>query len=709
MIVCNEFGDVVWANEELTDELRDSAASLLGPLLDNSFKKNGEKVTCLSNERHFVHAVKLHGGSGDLVGLIGVLTPSNFKVVTRSANKLEQMLCAMAESVGRERDLIGELDAMAAELALRYEELNLLYNVRDDNEAEQSECEQILEDLVRACGQHLESSVTAIILPQQNIAVSYAPATVPPESQAVTLKILQREICPWVSANRRQLVINDSKESLQATVAPSLEGKLMACPVLNELGKAYGIISAIRPVTQADFTTGDRRLLEVVATRAEKVLQLSYDPLTGLMNRNEFIRNLESSLATARSRGSQFCVLVMEIDHLRIVNDAFGHEAGDALISYVTDVLRRQVEIEKTVVARVGGGHFAIAIPGYSTNDGRRVARNLAKAIASTPFCWRESRRNITTSCGIAVMDRQTQRAKNILYTAEIACEVAQGLNPDRIAVYKESDPLFLEKREDMRWVGLIQEALLNDQFVIYCQKIEAVNSADPVDVFNEILLRLRNESGDVFTPGQFLPAAERFYLMPDIDRWVVRNLFRFLSQAQNDLQNYRQLWSVNLSGQTLSDDGFLSFVTDELHAQGIPPEIICFEVTETAAVTNIDRAQRLIDSLSAIGCQFSLDDFGTGLSSFSYLKSLQIDQIKIDGSFVQDVHQNRTSEAVVSSIIHLGHVLGMQVTAERVENNAIKQKLMNLGADFLQGYGVSKPLEINEWFRSCQNDRHGK
>lgn len=300
-------------------------------------------------------------------------------------------------------------------------------------------------------------------------------------------------------------------------------------------------------------------------------------------------------------------------------------------------------------------------------------------------------------------MDRHTQRAKTILYTAEIACDVAQSLNPDRIAVYNERDPLFLERREDLRWVGLIQDALLNDDFSIYCQKIESVKEDISGPHFQEILLRLRDDAGGISTPGQFMPAAERFYLMPDIDRWVVKNLFQFLSKVHTETEFRGHLWSINLSGQTLSDDGFLGFVTDELSTNGIPPENICFEITETAAVTNIDRAQRLIDSLRAIGCRFSLDDFGTGLSSFGYLKSLQVDHIKIDGSFVRDVLQNKTSEAVVSSIIHLGHVLGMQVTAEWVEDGVIKQKLNDLGVDFLQGYGVSKPLAIEEWLRNCQ------
>ncbi len=703
MLVCNESGSVVWANDELPEETRDSAASLLERLLDNGSLENGEKVSHFSNNSYQVHAVPVHAGSGDLVGLIGVVLPPNSKAVSRNAKKLEQILFGIAESVARERDLIGELDAMAEELALRYEELNLLYNVTDDGEVEQSECEQTLNDLVRACGQHLDSSVAAIILPRQSIAVSYAPESESPDSERNSLKILEREVCPWVTANLRQLVFNSKKDSLRATVAPSLEGKLMACPVLNELGNAYGIIAAIRPETEADFTTGDRRLLEVVATKAEKVIQLSYDPLTGLMNRNEFIRNLSGSLAAAHSCGSRYCVLVMEIDHLKIVNDAFGHEAGDALISYVTDVLRRQIDIGKNVVSRIGGGHFAISILGSTSSEGQHLAGNLAKAIASTPFCWRESRRNITVSTGIAVMDRHTQRAKTILYTAEIACDVAQSLNPDRIAVYNERDPLFLERREDLRWVGLIQDALLNDDFSIYCQKIESVKEDISGPHFQEILLRLRDDAGGISTPGQFMPAAERFYLMPDIDRWVVKNLFQFLSKVHTETEFRGHLWSINLSGQTLSDDGFLGFVTDELSTNGIPPENICFEITETAAVTNIDRAQRLIDSLRAIGCRFSLDDFGTGLSSFGYLKSLQVDHIKIDGSFVRDVLQNKTSEAVVSSIIHLGHVLGMQVTAEWVEDGVIKQKLNDLGVDFLQGYGVSKPLAIEEWLRNCQ------
>jgi diguanylate cyclase (GGDEF)-like protein len=704
MLVVNEAGEIVWTNDELSEETRRSAASLLGGFLGDTPDKNGNKVRCVSKDSCHIHAVPVCGGSGDALGLIGIVLPAKSKGKRRNSSKLEPLLCTIAESVARESDLIAELDAMANELALRYEELNLFYSVAEKEEAEQSECERTLRELVGSCGSHLEATVAAVILPQQNIVISDSPKSDACENSSHLLQLLEREVCPWVAANRRQLVINDTEESMHATAAPSLKGKLMACPVLNELGSACGIIAVVRLDSSHDFTTGDRRLLEVVATRAEKILQLSFDALTGLMNRSEFIRTLDRAMAAAHSRGSQFCLLVMEIDHLRVVNEAFGHQAGDALLIYVAGVLRERFGADGNIVARIGGAHFAILIPKSTSDDGNAVAMNLAKAVASRPFCWRESRRNITISIGLAGMDCRTERAKPVLYAAEIACEVAGGLGTNRISVYKESDPLFLEKREDMRWVGLIQSALANDRFALYCQNIEPVDGAAPDSVSGEILLRLRNDSGDVCAPGQFMPAAERFYLMPEIDRWVVTSLFKLLSKSQDAIRARRQLWSINLSGQTLSDDGFLGFVTQELQTYGIPPEQICFEITETAAVTHLDRAQRLIHSLRAIGCRFSLDDFGTGLSSFGYLKSLPLDYIKIDGSFVRDILRDNTSEAVVSSIVHLGRKLGIQVTAEWVEGDAVKEKVASLGVDFVQGSAVGGPFALDEWVRARQD-----
>ncbi len=703
MLVCDESGEIVWANDELPEETRESAASLLQKFFDNAATNNGNRPSCVRNDSCHVHAIPVYGGSGDRLGLIGIVLGADSTATRAASSGLEPMLCTIAESVARENSLISELDAMAAELALRYEELNLFYSVAEKDETGQSECEQSLRDLVGTCGSHLEAVVAAVILPQLSIIISHSSETGASEYPDHLMRLLEQEVCPWVTANRRQLVINDSEESSHATAAPSLKGKLMACPVLNELGNAYGIIAVVRVDNSADFTTGDRRLLEVVATRAEKIVQLSFDALTGLMNRNEFIRTLDRALAGAHSRGTRYCLLVMEIDHLRIVNDTFGFQAGDALLNYVAGVLRARFGNGGNIVARIGGAHFAVLIPESSTDGGRLVAKDLSKAVASRPFCWRESRRNITVSIGLAAMDSQTQRAKSVLYAAEIACEVAAELSINRISVYEEDDPLFLEKREDMRWVSLIQSALAKDQFALYCQSIEPVRPADSDQFSNEILLRLRNESGDVYAPGHFIPAAERFYMMPEIDRWVVTSLFRFLSESRNAIPNRRQLWSINLSGQTLSDDGFLAFVTRQLQAYGIPPEQICFEITETAAVTHIDRAQQLLHSLRAIGCRFSLDDFGSGLSSFGYLKSLPLDYIKIDGSFVRDVVQDKTSEAVVSSIIHLGHELGIQVTAEWVENEAVKEKVESLGIDFVQGSTAGEPLEIGEWLRARQ------
>lgn len=706
MLVCNGSGTLVWSSDELPRDARDSAASVLAELIGQQHAGRARKLRHPINGSYEIQAAPVEGNSGNFIGVVGLVLSRQKGSESPGDKVLDSILSGIAENVAREGDLLSELDAMATELALRYEELNLLYNIADDSEAEQSECAHALSELIRACGPHLDSNIAAIILPQQNVVLYHAPETESPGNVAEALASLERELCPWAIANRRPLVFNQKEETLRATIAPGVDGKLMACPVYNELGAACGIVAVIRPEIEADFTTGDRRLLEVVATKAEKLLQLSYDPLTGLMNRNEFLRNLDKSVSTARSRDLNFCLLVMEIDHLKVINDAFGHEAGDALISYVTGALRMLLEADKNVISRIGGDHFAALLPNCSLQEGQRLARRLAKAIGSAPFCWRESRRNITVSIGLAVMSKETQRAKAILYAAEIACDVARGFSTDRIAVYNEGDPLFLEKREDMRWVGLIQDALLNDRFSIYCQKIASVAESEPGTVFHEVLLRLRDPSGKISTPGHFMPAAERFYLMPEIDRWVVRSLFQFLSEARKEIDLDGHVWAINLSGQTLSDDGFLGFVTDELGTYAIPPKCICFEITETAAVTNIDRAQRLIDSLRAIGCLFSLDDFGTGLSSFGYLKSLRIDHLKIDGCFVQDVLENKTSEAVVSSIIHLGHVLGIEVTAEWVENGDIGRKVRELGVDHLQGFDVDRPQSIEDWLQGFQSDR---
>ncbi|MDX1429696.1 MAG: diguanylate cyclase, partial [Rhodothermales bacterium] len=550
MLVCNESGGLVWANDELPERTKTFAASLMERLLDDGAPINGDAIRYLSDDFFHLHAVPVRRETGDLAGLIGILLSANPDDAIRSVERLEQSLSAVAECVARETDLIDELDAMATELALRYEELNLLYDVSEEVELGQSECVQSLDELVRSCGQHLEARIAAIVLPQQKILISRASDDDSPHDVNRLLRILEREVCPWVSANRRQLVINSPAEPVHDTVTPSFEGKLMSCPVLNELGGAYGIIAVTRPDPGSDFTTGDRRLLEIVATRAEKILQLSFDPFTGFMNRNEFIRALDRSLSAAHSRGLKYCLLVIEVDHLKIVNDAFGHEAGDALLNYVSSVIRSEFAKDWNVIARIGGAHFAVLVPGCSPDDGQQLATGLADAISSSPFCWRESRRNVTVSVGVAVMDRKTERAKTVLHASEIACDVAQSFNTMRVAVYDEADPLFLEKREDMRWVGLIQEGLARDRFVIYCQKIEPLGDTNSGAVFNEVLLRLRDESDGIYVPGQFLPAAERFNLMPQIDRWVVRNLFKFIGGRRDEIRAETQLWSVNLSGQ---------------------------------------------------------------------------------------------------------------------------------------------------------------
>ena len=458
-----------------------------------------------------------------------------------------------------------------------------------------------------------------------------------------------------------------------------------AAPIKSETGEPTGVILVVHDVTEA--RTMERKLS----------YQETHDALTGLINRHEFERALVYALDSARRARENHVLCSLDLDKLMIINDTCSHEAGDEVLRQVTAQIQQCLR-ESDILARTGGDEFGILLKNWSLGDASELLGNILSNIKALRFSRGCNAFEVGVSIGIAPLTCECESVASAMSAADLACYTAKDLGGNRLHVYQASDQGLVRRQTEMQWVSRLGNAIKSDHLVLYCQDIVPVKPAGDCGRHFEILVRMLDEDGSIVTPERFLPAAERYNLIAGLDRWVISHSFAWCAEhgkAPGDSQS--DTMAINISGASVSDPGFLGFVKHELEKYRIPPGIICFEITETAAVENLDAARAVIQELRQSGCRFALDDFGSGLSSFTYLRNLPVDYLKIDGSFVKGMDTDAINCAMVSSIHQLGSVVGIETIAEFVENEAVLEKLAQIGVDYAQGYGISKPIPLHE------------
>ena len=440
----------------------------------------------------------------------------------------------------------------------------------------------------------------------------------------------------------------------------------------------------------------DRELREATVRhdrrQAEDLLrhQASHDALTGLINRREFERRLAGALREARELGRRHALCYMDLDQFKIVNDVCGHGAGDELLQQLVVQLRGCVR-ETDTLARLGGDEFGLLLENCSLESAERAAQNLLERVRRFRFAWLGKTFEVGVSIGLVPIDGSSGDASSVLSAADVACYTAKDLGRHRVHVYRTDDTEVTRRRGEMDWVSRIKHALREGQFRLFAQPIVATRDGEPRD--REVLLRLVGEHGKLVMPEAFVPAAERYGVMPALDRWVVEQVVSTCGRWQRDLPGAG--CSINISGASVNDDGFLRFLHGLIESHGLAPRTICFEITETAAIVNLTRAAHFVRELKSLGCRFALDDFGSGLSSFSYLKSLPVDYLKIAGSFVRGVTEDPVDDAMVEAINKIGHVMGLQTIAEYVEREVVLARIREIGVDYVQGNAIAAPCPL--------------
>jgi diguanylate cyclase (GGDEF)-like protein/PAS domain S-box-containing protein len=419
----------------------------------------------------------------------------------------------------------------------------------------------------------------------------------------------------------------------------------------------------------------------------------SHDVLTGLANRREFEARLERSLRSAKARESAYALCHVDIDQFKIINDNCGHSAGDALLGQVGALLKTKIRWRDTL-ARLGGDEFAVLLDSCSLDEALRMAELLREAITKHKFVWEERTFRIGASIGVVPITGESEDVAALLSAADSACAAAKEAGRNRVYSFQENDIDLMRRRREMQWAARIHNALDESRFELFRMKIDPLQKVD-LGAHYELLLRMKDETGKIVSPNDFIKAAERYGITPQIDRWVIEHALRWLV-SEADERERLALCSINLSGQSITDEKFLPFVQQQLRSSGIDGSKICFEITETAAVNSYSQANRFMEALKKeYGCKFALDDFGTGLSSFGYLKHFPVDFLKIDGSFVKEILHDPIDREMVRSINEIGHLTNKLTIAEFAENEEIINMLRSLGVDYAQGYGISSPQRI--------------
>jgi diguanylate cyclase (GGDEF)-like protein/PAS domain S-box-containing protein len=433
---------------------------------------------------------------------------------------------------------------------------------------------------------------------------------------------------------------------------------------------------------------------EVRGIARQMSYQATHDALTGLVNRIEFELRLGEALQTAHRGEATHVLCYVDLDRFKAVNDTSGHLAGDSMLREVAKLLRDAVRDSDTV-ARLGGDEFALLLVGCPLEKARQIAHDLARVIAEFRFVWKDRIYNVGASCGLVELARDSGTVEESLAAADSACYVAKKQGTGQVAVYSARDEVVARQSGEIQWLQTLQTAIRDNLFRLYWQPIVSAYGVDGRGPAMEVLVRLADESGREMAPVDFLRAAERYRLMVLIDRWVVQTTLTALGRGGITLAGERSL-AINISGQTLADGQFLEFVVDCFDRTGVNPAQVCFELSEASVVANMEHARRFVGVLHGMGCQFALDDFGSNLGSFSNLKNLPMDYLKIDGSFMRNLARDSVNQAMVAAMIKLARTLNFKVIAEHVEDASVVEAARSMGIDYLQGYAIGRPQPLS-------------
>ena len=685
VVLHDGFSNIVWASDEW--DLGDDA-ELVNDAISNALADPTEFAgSARFDADRAVYSFAVRGEQIELLGVVSMqVRLSRGRTEGRPLQYVRQLIQPALECLRRELSLRSKLGCRERDLGIRERDLSLMLEM-SSNETATGDTDEF--DLILKTGlEHMGCALAALWVPDKGIAMSMTRSGNPmaPES----LQRAQQHLMAWMQLQQRTIVVNHISKVASDVAAPY---KILACPVRHPSERVMGVLALFNPPSARDFDSHQTRIAELLAKKAMIVIQAQYDSNTGLMTRHAFERQAASLLASAGAPDT-YCILYLDIDRLHVINETFGMHVGDDVIARVAECVAKSLP-DSALSARISGDRLAALIPNGNMESAAAIAERIRDAAAAISPRAGHGSFEVSVCVVVAPIGRSENALAHALATAEIACKAAKDRGRNRVEVFQDSDQSIIRRHTDILVIGKLRDALDNDSFRLDAQPILPLRGNYGRPRF-ELLIRMLGERGEIIPPGKFLSSAERYQLMPTVDRWVVRRACELLGAHSEAVGEEIARFAINLSGQSLQDESFLEFVIDQIKTSKLPANVLCFELTETATVGNLVKAERFLRALQDLGCQFALDDFGTGVSSLAYLKDLSVNYVKIDGSFVRDSLVNTRSESMIKVIAQLAKVMCMETIAEYVETDALRSRMTDLGVDYGQGFamGRAQPLE---------------
>lgn len=686
---------------DATATLRWSSESSTGPDLhhlveeyaaDARADSKAAGVLAFDAEKLPVYLWWMRDDDSNLLATVAVNTRRLMEGEQQSFSFVNALVRPALEVLRRELAAQASLLRLNESLSARDKDVELLMSVSDRHEGEDGDQADDLKLLLQNAADHLRCELAALIIPEKSIAMMRAGDGRTPDSGL--LARTHRQLLSMAQMRREPIIINritQAGEAAASTIA--LPYRILACPVRHPSGRVSGVLALFRSDQQPGFDERDARLADILARKSASVIEASYDALSGLLTRSALERRVRAAIQDT-TKVVTWSALYIDSDQMHVINENFGMHVGDNVIAQIGELIRRRMP-PGGLAARISGDRFAVLLP-VPPSDAYTFAEQLRTGAEQLGAMQGNARLHVSLTCGVAPFAKDCEELVHALAEAESACKAGKDRGRNRVELYQEADLSIIRRFTDITAAGDLREAIATGRMRLDAQMILPLgNDPEHSTPHFELLLRMIGLDGETLGPSRFLSAAQRYQFMPTIDRWVIDTAIAKLQPHAELLANRPVVFSINFSGQSLGDDTFADYMLQSIENSGLNPEIFCFELTESDAVANIAKAELLMRRLRKLGCGVALDDFGTGLSSLSYLRSMPITLLKIDGSFVRDILKDSRSDSMVAAIAQLARTMGLATVAEYVETEEIRTRIAALGVDFGQGFAIGKPMPL--------------
>ena len=644
-------------------------------------------------------AIPLEQSDGSLLGVFCVSqhVPAPPSQPSRFAAQLATRLKPLLDCI--HRDLANAIPdrTQIDSLTERSAELEWLFNVTSNLKGAVDD-KRILQELIAEATSRLESALGVLYVPDKRLTIKCESDSAAAATLLTAWTQTREQLITWAQRRNQPLVANNVGRADSSIT----RCKVLCVPVVRESGRAIGALAFYNLPNATNYSNRQVFLARHIGRQAASLVEAQFDLMTGLYTRSgldQMYLGLPESTDYVESS-----VIYLDVDHMHVANELHGFELGNELIVRVADLLSAPLLPDEALAARISADRFAIILPQSGSAAAVKVAQALQAAAARLVIGTASDTFEVSISCGVSALVPMPEGLARAIAAAELACKTAKNHGRNRVELYAFEDGSMMRRHADALAVGQLRSALKADRLLLYAQRIAPLQNLSLPGGY-ELLLRLRDVDGTLVSPGPLVEAAQRYQLLPTVDRWVVQRALQMLAPYRSMFATRGLAMSINVSGQSIGDETFIQQFAQLLKSANLPRDCINVELTEQAAVTNLASAKTMVTRLASLGCRFALDDFGTGANSLTYLKTLQVNRVKIDGSFVRDVLTDRNSRATVKAIVELAKGLGIETVAEHVENDAITQEVRRLGVDYAQGYAFGRPEPLNEVLESLAND----